>query len=138
MGSHLDSVRSGGRHDGALGVAAAFEVAARADVPLAVISFADEEGARFNTPTFGSRALVGRLDVDDALGRVDDDGVTMADALTAAGVDPAGLARRAGGGSRSCAGSSSCTSTRRATWRARACPRASSARSPRGCGSRSS
>ncbi len=91
VGSHLDSVRSGGRHDGALGVAAAFEVAARAGVPLAVISFADEEGARFNTPTFGSRALVGRLDVDDALGRVDDDGVTMADALTAAGVDPAGL-----------------------------------------------
>ena len=92
VGSHLDSVRSGGRYDGALGVAAAFEVAARADVPLAVISFADEEGARFNTPTFGSRALVGRLDVDDALGRIDDDGVTMADALAAAGVDPAGLA----------------------------------------------
>ena len=91
VGSHLDSVRSGGRYDGALGVAAAFEVAARAGIPLAVISFADEEGARFNTPTFGSRALVGRLDVDDALHRVDDDGMTMADALTAAGVDPAGL-----------------------------------------------
>jgi len=91
VGSHLDSVRSGGRHDGALGVAAAFEVAARAAVPLAVISFADEEGARFNTPTLGSRALVGRLDADDALARVDDDGVTMAAALAAAGVDPAGL-----------------------------------------------
>ena len=91
VGSHLDSVRGGGRYDGALGVAAAFEVAARAGVPLAVISFADEEGARFNTPTFGSRALAGRLDVDDALRRVDDDGVTMAGALAAAGVDPAGL-----------------------------------------------
>lgn len=90
-GSHLDSVRDGGRHDGALGVAAAFEVAARSRVPVAVLSFADEEGARFNTPTFGSRALVGRLDVADALGRRDDDGVRLADALTAAGVDPDGL-----------------------------------------------
>ena len=58
VGSHLDTVREGGRYDGALGVAAAFAIAAHA--PVAVISFADEEGARFNTPTFGSRALVGR------------------------------------------------------------------------------
>ncbi|MEA2272296.1 MAG: beta-ureidopropionase / N-carbamoyl-L-amino-acid hydrolase [Solirubrobacteraceae bacterium] len=92
VGSHLDSVRDGGRFDGALGVAAGFEVAARARAPVAVISFADEEGARFNTPTFGSRALVGRLDVADVLARVDDDGVTLADAMRAAGVDPAGLA----------------------------------------------
>jgi N-carbamoyl-L-amino-acid hydrolase len=89
-GSHLDSVRSGGRFDGALGVAAAFAVAERA--PIAVISFADEEGARFNTPTFGSRALVGRLEVDDALDRVDEHGVTLGDAMAGAGVDPGGLA----------------------------------------------
>jgi N-carbamoyl-L-amino-acid hydrolase len=92
VGSHLDSVRSGGRFDGALGVAAAFEVALRSSKPVAVISFADEEGARFNTPTFGSRALVGRLDVDDALARVDDEGVRLADAIAGHGVDPAGLA----------------------------------------------
>jgi N-carbamoyl-L-amino-acid hydrolase len=91
LGSHTDTVRSGGRFDGALGVAAAFEVAARAQRPVAVVSFADEEGARFNTPTFGSRALVGRLDVDDVLARTDDDGVALADAMRAAGVDPAGL-----------------------------------------------
>jgi N-carbamoyl-L-amino-acid hydrolase len=89
-GSHLDSVRAGGRFDGALGVAAAFAVARRA--PIAVISFADEEGTRFNTPTFGSRALVGRLDVDEALDRVDDHGVTLADAMADAGVDPGALA----------------------------------------------
>jgi N-carbamoyl-L-amino-acid hydrolase len=88
-GSHLDSVRSGGRFDGALGVAAAFAVAEHA--PIAVVSFADEEGARFNTPTFGSRALVGRLDVDDAIARVDEHGVTLGDAMADAGVDPAGL-----------------------------------------------
>jgi N-carbamoyl-L-amino-acid hydrolase len=92
IGSHLDTVRDGGRYDGALGVAAAFEVAAQARGGVAVISFADEEGARFNTPTFGSRALTGRLDVPDALARRDDDGVSLAEAMAAAGVDPAGLA----------------------------------------------
>jgi N-carbamoyl-L-amino-acid hydrolase len=89
VGSHLDSVRGGGRFDGALGVAAGFAVAER--LPVAVVSFADEEGARFNTPTFGSRALVGRLDVDDALDRVDEHGVTLGDAMAAGGVDPDGL-----------------------------------------------
>ena len=90
-GSHLDSVRSGGRYDGALGMVAGFAVAER--VPgVAVIAFADEEGARFNTPTFGSRALAGRLDVADALARTDDDGVALADAMRAAGADPGRLA----------------------------------------------
>jgi beta-ureidopropionase / N-carbamoyl-L-amino-acid hydrolase len=90
LGSHLDSVREGGSYDGALGVAAAFEVAARA--PVAVVSFADEEGARFNTPTFGSRALTGVLD-PSVRERVDGDGIRLADAMRAAGVDPAGLER---------------------------------------------
>jgi N-carbamoyl-L-amino-acid hydrolase len=82
-------VRSGGRFDGALGVAAGFAVAER--VPgVAVIAFADEEGARFNTPTFGSRALVGRLDLS-VLDRVDDDGVSLADAMRSFGVDPGRL-----------------------------------------------
>jgi N-carbamoyl-L-amino-acid hydrolase len=87
VGSHLDSVRDGGAFDGPLGVAAAFAVAARARQPLAVVSFADEEGARFNTPTFGSRALVGRLDVDEVLARRDVDGISLRDAMSAAGVD---------------------------------------------------
>lgn len=93
IGSHLDSVRGGGSYDGPLGVAAAFEVASRADAPVAVICLADEEGARYNTPTFGSRALVGRLQVAELLGRRDDDGITLRDALAAAGVDPGGLGR---------------------------------------------
>jgi beta-ureidopropionase / N-carbamoyl-L-amino-acid hydrolase len=90
VGSHLDSVRAGGRYDGALGVCAAFAIAEHA--PVAVIAFADEEGARFNTPTFGSRALAGQLD-PAVLDRRDDDGVRLADAMAAAGVDPAGVAR---------------------------------------------
>ncbi len=92
IGSHLDSVRDGGRFDGALGVAAAFEIADRSAQAPAVISFADEEGARFNTPTFGSRALVGRLDLEDVLARRDDDGVLLRDAMRSAGADPDDLA----------------------------------------------
>jgi N-carbamoyl-L-amino-acid hydrolase len=91
-GSHTDTVRQGGRYDGALGVAAAFAVASQVDTPVAVISFADEEGARFNTPTFGSRALAGRL-APDVLDRVDAQSTTLGAALKGAGLDPAGLAR---------------------------------------------
>jgi N-carbamoyl-L-amino-acid hydrolase len=118
VGSHLDSVREGGSFDGALGVAAGFEVAARLakrdagaaarapDLgvagasaaggtapapPIAVISFADEEGARFNTPTFGSRALTRVLDLG-VLDRVDGEGIRLSDAMRAAGVDPDGIA----------------------------------------------
>jgi N-carbamoyl-L-amino-acid hydrolase len=96
LGSHLDSVRGGGRFDGPLGVACAFEVAAAVAAdgapPVAVVSFADEEGARFNTPTFGSKALAGRLDLAAVLSRRDDAGVALRDAMRAAGVDPDGIA----------------------------------------------
>ena len=59
--------------------------------PVAVLSFADEEGARFNTPTFGSKALSGRLDLPAVLVRRDDGGVALGDAMRAAGVDPDGI-----------------------------------------------
>ncbi len=99
IGSHLDSVRGGGRFDGPLGVACGFEiaagvaaqVAAGAAPPVAVLSFADEEGARFNTPTFGSKALSARLDLPAVLSRRDDGGVALGDAMRAAGVDPGGI-----------------------------------------------
>ena len=104
IGSHLDSVRGGGRFDGPLGVACAFEIAAGIAPlvaagearPVAVVSFADEEGARFNTPTFGSKALSGRLDLPAVLLRRDDAGVVLGDAMRAAGVDPDGIASAPG------------------------------------------
>jgi N-carbamoyl-L-amino-acid hydrolase len=91
-GSHTDTVRQGGRYDGALGVAAAFAVAASVDAPVAVISFADEEGARFNTPTFGSRALAARL-APDVLDRVDAQSTTL---RAASGLSAADLAAAPG------------------------------------------
>ncbi|HWD69545.1 MAG TPA: allantoate amidohydrolase [Solirubrobacteraceae bacterium] len=93
-GSHLDSVREGGRFDGALGVVAgliALHLLVRRGelrAPLAVVSFADEEGGRYDTPTFGSRAMLGSLDVQAILERPDRDGVSLRDALSGAGLAP--------------------------------------------------
>ena len=95
VGSHLDTVRRGGAYDGALGVVgglvAVGELIARGvepERPVAVVAFADEEGGRFGVPTFGSGVLAGALDPPDVLGRADQDGVTVAEAMAAAGVDP--------------------------------------------------
>ncbi|HUA04538.1 MAG TPA: Zn-dependent hydrolase [Solirubrobacteraceae bacterium] len=92
IGSHLDSVRGGGRYDGPLGVACGFEIAGEVGGRVAVLSFADEEGARFNTPTFGSKALTGQLDLPAVLDRRDDDGVSLREAMGIAGLDPDRLA----------------------------------------------
>jgi beta-ureidopropionase / N-carbamoyl-L-amino-acid hydrolase len=91
VGSHLDSVRGGGRFDGPLGVASGFEIAGSSERPVAVIAFADEEGARFNTPTFGSKALTGILDLPAVLDRRDGDGVSLGEAMRAFGIDPDGI-----------------------------------------------
>ena len=71
-GSHLDTVSRGGCFDGALGVLAALEavrILQRRGVeparPLMVVSFNDEEGARFRTGLLGSRAFIGDLDLED-------------------------------------------------------------------------
>jgi len=96
VGSHLDSVRSGGEFDGPLGVASAFAVveSLRASGwmptrPLAIVAFADEEGGRFGLACLGSRLLTGAVAPSNALGLVDDSGTTLAEAMTAAGHDPA-------------------------------------------------
>jgi hydantoinase/carbamoylase family amidase len=103
-GSHLDTVPCGGRLDGALGVIAAVDAVRmlRAEDfepsrPIAVAAFMDEEGARFGTALFGSRAFCGE-DMSEALARRDADGVTMAAAMTARGFDPAAVAGAAGVG----------------------------------------
>ena len=99
-GSHLDSVPDGGAFDGPLGVVSAFlavdELRSRGVVParpLAVVAFADEEGARFGVACAGSRLLTGALDPDRARALRDAGGATLADAMTAAGGDPLAIGR---------------------------------------------
>ena len=98
LGSHLDSVPDGGAFDGPLGIVSALAALDRLDRaafrrPVGVACFADEEGARFGVACAGSRLVTGVLDPDRARGLTDDDGTTMAEAMTRAGLDPAVVGR---------------------------------------------
>ena len=93
IGSHQDSVPSGGRFDGIMGIAIGCLVAEAfldriAELPFAlrVLAFADEEGVRFPTALIGPRALAGTLD-PGALDMTDVNGITMRNAMAAFGVD---------------------------------------------------
>ena len=97
MGSHLDSQPYGGRFDGVAGVLCAIEVVKtlienniKPARSIEVISFADEEGWRFNKGLFGSRGILGKLE-DGELERTDKDGISRRQALIDFGCDPASL-----------------------------------------------
>ena len=94
-GSHLDSVPDGGAFDGPLGVVSAFAAldelrarGARPAAPLAVVNFGDEEGARFGLACVGSRLTAGQLTPRQAHELRDADGVSLPQAMEAAGHDP--------------------------------------------------
>jgi beta-ureidopropionase / N-carbamoyl-L-amino-acid hydrolase len=94
-GSHLDSVPDGGGYDGALGVVSALaavdllkEKNFYPERPVVLVVFTEEEGARFGVPCLGSRLLTGALGPAAARALTDDGGVTLAEAMTAAGYDP--------------------------------------------------
>jgi beta-ureidopropionase / N-carbamoyl-L-amino-acid hydrolase len=87
-GSHIDTVRTGGRYDGTLGVLAGIEVmralddaGVRTRRPLAVAFFTDEEGSRFAPDMLGSLVYAGGLALEDALGIVGIDGAVLGDEL---------------------------------------------------------
>ena len=94
MGSHLDSQPYGGRFDGVAGVLCAIEVVkaltennVQHERSIEVISFADEEGWRFNKGLYGSKGILGRLDPED-IERKDKDGISRREALIDFGCDP--------------------------------------------------
>ena len=91
-GSHIDTVRTGGRFDGCYGVLAALEVietCKNANVlpprPLAVGIFTDEEGARFAPDMLGSLVYVGGMSTEQALDVVAIDGAKLGDELVRIG-----------------------------------------------------
>jgi allantoate deiminase len=95
IGSHVDSVYNGGNFDGPLGVLAGVEVLQtmqeqqiETEHPIEVVAFTDEEGARFSFGMIGSRALAGRLTPEDLTKHEDKDGVSIAEAMRAYGLDP--------------------------------------------------
>ena len=93
-GSHYDTVRKGGKYDGRLGIllpiALVRHLHARGErLPfhLEVIGFAEEEGVRFRSTFLGSSALTGGFDLA-LLDQQDAEGITMREAIAAAGHDP--------------------------------------------------
>ncbi len=85
IGSHIDSVRDGGRYDGPLGIMLGIECVAalqgrRMPFAIEVYAFGDEEGSRFPAAMLTSRAVAGTLDTDLAL-IADPQGVDLAEAL---------------------------------------------------------
>lgn len=87
IGSHIDSVRNGGKFDGVIGVLAGIEIVHTLtelniihEHPIEVVAFCEEEGSRFHDGLFGSRGMVGKVKVDD-LQILDDNKVTRYEAL---------------------------------------------------------
>ena len=95
IGGHMDSVPNGGWLDGCLNVLAGLEVlrriseqyGGRPPVSVRLVDWADEEGARFGKSLFGSSACSGTLDMNEARGLRDRDGVALPEALREIGVD---------------------------------------------------
>lgn len=88
LGSHLDTVRQGGRYDGAYGVLGALEVVRRLNElgcrtrhPIAVVNWTNEEGVRFEPAMLCSGAIAGRFERDYVYDRTDRDGLRFGDEL---------------------------------------------------------
>ena len=92
VGSHLDTQAAGGRFDGILGVLAGLEILRALDDAgiatrraIEVVNWTNEEGGRFPPPMLCSGVFAGVHDLDWALARTDQAGVTVAQALDAIG-----------------------------------------------------
>ena len=88
MGSHADSVPTGGKYDGQLGVLCALEVLrslddrrARTRHPVGMVIFTNEEGARFQPAMIGSGVMAGKIPLEDAYNTRDRDGKRLGDEL---------------------------------------------------------
>ncbi len=94
MGSHIDTVATGGAFDGALGVLGGLEVMRTLDDAgqetlrdVEVGFFTEEEGVRFGTDMLGSAVTAGRIPLDQAHKLADEDGRTVEDELQRIGFD---------------------------------------------------
>lgn len=95
IGGHIDSVPNGGWLDGSLNIMAGVEILRRINaqyggkppVTVRLVDWADEEGARFGKSLFGSSACSGNLDMNEARGLVDKQGIKLPDALKTVGID---------------------------------------------------
>ncbi|MEH7471827.1 Zn-dependent hydrolase [Priestia megaterium] len=94
IGSHMDSVKKGGRFDGILGVVAGLELVRtlvehniKPKVPITIVNFTNEEGARFEPSMMASGILSGKFQKDIMMKKTDVDGVTFEQALQSCGYE---------------------------------------------------
>lgn len=92
IGSHLDSVPTGGRYDGQLGVLCGLEVVRalgdagqRTRHPVTLVVFTNEEGARFQPAMIASGVMAGKIALEDAYNARDRDGIRLVDELERVG-----------------------------------------------------
>ena len=86
-GSHVDSVPSGGRYDGVMGVVVPLEILrAHPELPVELIIFAEEEGTTFGVGMLGSRGWSGDLNADDLAALHNRDGANYLEAGAPFGV----------------------------------------------------
>lgn len=98
FGSHIDSVRNGGKYDGIVGVVTGMEVLAvlcenMAELkrPVELIIFAEEEGSNFGTTMLGSKALVGKCDCDYLKELRSGDHISAYEVMKKSGLKPDGI-----------------------------------------------
>lgn len=92
MGSHLDSVEKGGRFDGVLGILTAIEAIRtlkendiELEIPLMLVNFTNEEGARFDPAMMSSGVIASKFSKEKMLESIDKNGITFQEALQASG-----------------------------------------------------
>ena len=93
LGSHFDSVKYGGAFDGTAGVVAGLEIARILDekkistrYPIEFIAMIEEEGSRFGSGLFGSRAMAGKVSENELKTFKDDAGISIAEAMDSFGL----------------------------------------------------
>ncbi|WP_391116232.1 Zn-dependent hydrolase [Psychrobacillus sp. L3] len=94
IGSHLDSVEKGGRFDGVLGILTGIEAIrtlkendVELEVPLMLVNFTNEEGARFDPAMMSSGVLASKFSKEKMLKSLDKNGITFQEALQASGYE---------------------------------------------------
>ncbi|SDJ52985.1 Zn-dependent hydrolase [Salimicrobium halophilum] len=99
IGSHLDTVYTGGKYDGTGGVVVGLEVVRRlnekqvmTDHPIELIAFVAEESSRFGMSTIGSKAMAGLLSEDSTEKAKDKEGISLKQAMERAGFPGADIA----------------------------------------------
>lgn len=88
IGSHLDSQPTGGKYDGVMGVIAGLELChtlyennVPLKYPIEIVSWTNEEGARFDPAMMGSAVFSGQMNLEEAYAKEDKKGVSVKDAL---------------------------------------------------------